>query len=190
MFADAATLFEASRFDTFPDAGTLSHLRGPARSLRQAGASRQVTNPKPYWEGLLLRNFAALASLRAGWDGPRSRPIAQGLIYKADRLIRDALDGMPNAKAPNVVPSADGSLQIEWHTANFEFEFTLGIDGHYSAWLHNRETGAEIEGDDSEALDLLLRRARQVATNARDENNEMDASRSGSGLRAPCSLII
>lgn len=126
----------------------------------------------PAWSDALNKNFAALRALRAGWDGPRSSPVNRNLLNIADRLMKDVLEGIPLARAPYVVPTRDGSIQLEWHTARFDFEILLSEDVPTYAWLHDRSTQIEAEGEGDKAIDLVFRWARRVATPAGNEFDE------------------
>lgn len=115
------------------------------------------------WKKNAQRSFSAIGELLPGWGGPRSKPISESTICRADRILQDALEGISRGVAPYIVPGADGSIQFEWNTHDYEFEFTLMSSGESSAWLRNRNSGAEIEKEGDSAIDLLFRWAPRMA---------------------------
>jgi hypothetical protein len=153
---------EAPIFDARTLTGWIEQIAVPAKPAAPIKDS-SIAEP-PQWLEAAQKNFAAISRLPAGWDGPRSKRISLAAIYRMDRILRDALDGQRDALPPYIVPAADGSLQMEWHTASFEFEFLLEEGTTPSAWLRNRKTGAELEGEGDKAIDLLFRWAKQIAS--------------------------
>jgi hypothetical protein len=119
---------------------------------------------EPEWRQKVAKNLAEIAKLKPGWDGPGSRAISRSVIYKADVLLLDALGDLTTAKAPFIVPRANGSLQFEWASEKYEAEFYLDINGDRSFWICNRNSGMEFEGHGDEATELLFRWAKRVAS--------------------------
>jgi hypothetical protein len=120
------------------------------------------------WRQAVQKNYSALLQLHDGWDGYRGKRISGTILNHADRILTDALAGLTDPLAPFIIPGADGSLQIEWNNADYEFEFCLSEGSDYSTWIRNRETGREIESDGSEALNLLFRWAPGMASPSGD----------------------
>jgi hypothetical protein len=133
----------------------------PATSAR-ARASENT------WRVAAARNFAAIAALDAGWDGPHSKEISPATIYQAGLLLRDALESQDSSRAPYIIPRADGAVQLEWTTSNYELEFKLRDDGVRSFWLCNRNSGVEIEKEGEAATEFLFRWAKRVASETSD----------------------
>lgn len=124
----------------------------------------------PLWKTAVDRNLTAIAGLSAGWDGTRSNRIPKATISKVERLLLDALESAPNAAPPYIVPMAAGGVQIEWHTPLYELEFSI-VGDTMSAWVRNHQTGAEIEGENGDAVGILFRWARRVASPVSDDGD-------------------
>lgn len=64
-------------------------------------------------------------------------------LVGAITVLRDAMtaDTIP----PAVVPTADGGLQLEWHTKGVDLEVYVDANGHVSAWC--QEGAREWEED-------------------------------------------
>jgi hypothetical protein len=128
-----------------------------------ARASQDGSAAASKWKTVTQKNFAAIAALRDGWDGYSAPKIDYGLIFRADRLLADAFGDLQEASAPYIIPAADGSLQFEWKTLDYQLEFILARDGQRSFWLKNLRTSKQIESDGDGAVQLFYKWARQVA---------------------------
>ncbi len=84
-----------------------------------------------------------LTSLPVGWDGYAGQPVSFGCAYFAANLIeRLCIDAAP---APQLVPGADGTLQLEWHINQYDLE--IDILGPYDvvASRYDHKNGQEEE---------------------------------------------
>jgi hypothetical protein len=120
------------------------------------------------WLHSFVANSKRLAALPKGWDGPGSIPTPEGILYRAERITRDALIGLPDAASPYLVPAGNGGVQIEWHGTAGEIELTIVPGGGLHFWGRDHLTGTEREGQDEEARALFFRWAPWIAT-ARDD---------------------
>jgi hypothetical protein len=118
----------------------------------------------PDWLDAFTENSKRLAALPFGWDGPGSVPSSQTALYKAERIIRDALSGWPSVIGPYLVPSGDGSVQVEWHETNGEIELTIDSGGRLFFWGRDHPTGTEHEGQDERARALFFGWAPWIAS--------------------------
>ena len=61
--------------------------------------------------------------LKKGWDGFKASPVpiekANVAMHLIDRLVNI------NVPKPSIVPTYDGSIQIEWHMKNYELEIEI-----------------------------------------------------------------
>jgi hypothetical protein len=150
-----------------PRAETLAIHSAISQALVRFDAA-QVPQPESRapigsWEAVVERNLAAIADLRDGWDGHGSLRIKPALLWQADRLLKDALQSVGGLRAPYIIPSVDGGIQLEWRTTQFELEFMLGATGSRHFWLRNRNTGGEIEDEGDAATQLLFKWTKSVA---------------------------
>ena len=63
---------------------------------------------------------------------------------------------------PAVVPTADGGVQLEWHTAKFEIEIDVTSPREVDVYLRNMSTGEGAEFLDLKDLRALAPAARKV----------------------------
>ena len=72
------------------------------------------------WIQELKDRLDKLTSLPRGWDGYNGEPVSSGCAQFAANLIERLC--VANVPAPQLVPGADGTLQLEWHTNGCDVE--------------------------------------------------------------------
>jgi hypothetical protein len=149
-------------------AASFNPLLASAAYLAELPSANATVQRAVSWETIVQKNFAAIKTLGPGWDGPRSKRVDSKVMYRAFRILRDALADVDGAVAPYIVPAHDGSIQLEWHTKSYELEFLISPSGRTEAWVHNRSSGATLEGEGDKAVGMFLSWARRVASPLRD----------------------
>lgn len=101
----------------------------------------------------LNRQAEAVGRLGPNWDGYGAESVDHAQVK---RLVALVTDWIPSRSQPgSVVPGADGSLQVEWHTEAASLGMLLEHDGVISAWVKPVSADAEIERFGLDALELL-----------------------------------
>lgn len=98
-----------------------------------------------------------LSVLQAGWAGAGSVAINRDALARASAAVERVKLLVPSQRLPQIVPCADGSVQIELHGTDGCFEMYFEVDGSISAWWHELASDAEFVAEGREA-DLLLER--------------------------------
>lgn len=167
-----------------PPAGAVKavpRLKQP--SATDASNSADTRAGAQAWIREFRRSLAPLLELRAGWDGPRSKPLDTSLIYYVEHVLSHCLTGVANPKLPFVVPTAAGGLQIEWHQPTLDLEAMFAPDGQITALVEDHTNNQEFESVDAlEALRLLSRWAPRAAE-ARPDVVDVPPARAREGLR-------
>jgi hypothetical protein len=90
-------------------------------SLLVSGYQKQEPNLSP----ALATRLNALSTLKNGWDEGGALPISPEAVNAARNALRRVSLVRP-FQDPSIVPTFDGFLQIEWHSASrsLEFEYT------------------------------------------------------------------
>jgi len=115
--------------------GQLSNER-----LLSGAAPRQAP-----WVGGLNTRLAELMHLPVGWDGSGARSISQRVIVATAAFLGQP--GMASvATSPDIVPTTEGGLQIEWHTESIDLVLEILPGAAASALVIDREQGIETEG--------------------------------------------
>ena len=77
-------------------------------------------------------------NLKRGWDGFIASPVsiekANVVMQLIDRLIKR------NVPRPSIVPTYDGSIQLEWHKKNYQLEIEFTKLTEVEGLLINRKT--------------------------------------------------
>jgi hypothetical protein len=74
----------------------------------------------PRWLENVLNEIEGLRLLEANWDTYGAVRINRHSLNAAKELLREL--ARPKTPAPSVVPTSDGSVQIEWHTRGIDLE--------------------------------------------------------------------
>lgn len=118
---------------------------GNASSLSLPTVRARVSNPNSWWIHELRERFNELTSLPRGWDGYNGKPVSFSCAQFAANLIERLC--VENVPAPQLVPGADGTLQLEWHLNGFDVE--VDVLAPYSViasrFDHETELDDEIE---------------------------------------------
>ena len=107
------------------------------------------------WKSTVGAQLEALQSLESGWDSYRARVIDLRVIERT-KTLADRLD-RPGTPAPSVVPTVNGTVQLEWHTTSFDAEIETLDDGIFSLFV--QRVGEPLwEGtvDEDEAVTRLM----------------------------------
>jgi hypothetical protein len=116
------------------------------------------------WIERVLNDAVELLELPREWDGPRSRIIEPRVI---EMLIVDVLPKiMPpgrNAVAPQLVPTREGGVQVEWHRGGWDVEIELSP--YRRSWVDcERADGTDMwSGTLSDNLDPLRVVLKEIA---------------------------
>ena len=112
--------------DAFVEGGS-SVERTPALELKPVERSWAVlTDSTPSWVDSTLRQLEALSGLGKDWDSYGAPSVTRSRIPQAYSLIQAVMDD--RAPAPTLVPTPDGSIQIEWPSCDVELEVSLVSD--------------------------------------------------------------
>ncbi len=106
-----------------------------------------------WWSVSVSDRLNELERLAPGWDGCNAIPPDRNYLSRArDFLSSDLISGI--APGPDLVPTYDGGLLIEWHTEVIDLIIELGPAGN-TFYVRDNETNTEVEaalGDSMEQL--------------------------------------
>lgn len=132
------SVFQDNRKYYAPQPTAISAFQTTAKKVR-------VSYPKSDWNIHLENRFNDLASLPLGWDGYAGRPTMASCVHFAKNLIEQLY--IAEVPAPQLVPTDDGTIQIEWHRNLFDLEIVVYGPYDVSSMRRNISTGVveEIE---------------------------------------------
>ena len=112
---------------------------GPERREVTLEVSRELLECP--WFRQTLKRFFRLMALRDDWNGYGERAVHDGAVKRAMSVLREVgVDGPP----PDVVPTAEGGVQLEWAGAGWEIEVEVPPVGPAAVWIAD-PSGQETE---------------------------------------------
>ena len=138
----SAPLSAGTRYLSEPRVTTSSAL--PPMEFQQVGG----------WSETARQRLSELANLKSGWDDASAPPIVPSLIETAWNFLTSELVSSLEVK-PDIVPTLDGGLLIEWHTTKVDLIIESSPKEPGSFYFCDNETGDEFEsviGDNLNAI--------------------------------------
>ncbi len=117
---------------------------------RQGGHTQTITpslfyhpelSPYPPWFKEAVTQMRELLSLGENWNGYGEQPVHDSAFWRALGVLGDI--GI-NGPRPDIVPTPDGGLQLEWMGAGFEIEVEIPPEGPAIIFISN-PSGKETE---------------------------------------------
>jgi hypothetical protein len=71
-------------------------------------------------QSAIAKQIQQLRELKPGWDSYRAKPITEAALRMAEAIM---------GTTATSVPTADGGIQLEWHTAGVEAIIDINPDG-------------------------------------------------------------
>jgi hypothetical protein len=117
--------------------------------------------PRAWLRGVSPR-LASLTQLPENWDSHGARRVNGANVTAALVLLHKLMSR--RTPLPTIVPTADGSLQLEWHEGGVDLEIRIASNGHHQASVED-ESGriAEWEGPVNENLPRVKQAIEQLA---------------------------
>jgi len=137
--------------------------RSPAMSdLNESICSKSLnlthteTQSSELWLEEMRTHLEELAALGPGWNDGSAKPIEPTVISNVSNFIASELVlGAP--VLPNIVPTFEGGLLIEWHTEAVDLVIEPALSGDASFYYCDNETGDEVEALLRDRIDVLGR---------------------------------
>ena len=115
----------------------------------------QVDFEKPVnWSWVIRKIANEFPKLREGWDSYYGKPISKKTIkFTLETIARTFTENTPEPS--NVVPGANGGIQIEWHMKDRDLEVEFTPDNRVIILLELYNDDKEIELDLTEDISQL-----------------------------------
>ena len=88
--------------------------------------SAALTEANPAWMDATLQQLEKISALERDWDSYGAPVIALSRISQAYNVVQSVMHDC--APPPELVPTSDGSIQIEWHAHGMDLEILLVSD--------------------------------------------------------------
>ncbi len=101
--------------------------------------------PGEGWVGAALDRLDQLAALGPAWDGAGAKTVSPRVLdmvrqFVASKLVRDT------ECKPELVPTFEGGIQLEWHTLAVDLVIESEPSGAVTCYYLDSETDEEFEG--------------------------------------------
>jgi hypothetical protein len=103
-----------------------------------------ITATSPAWIVAFTKRVEEILSLPPNWDGEDARAIDVSCVIEALDFLFSALSH--DTPAPQVVPTAEGGLQLEWHTKGLDLEVTF-LPATRASFFFACTNSPDFEGD-------------------------------------------
>lgn len=123
--------------------GTQSNQVVSLATRRQPARILMSEPPISEWREAVMERLQELLRLEYGWDGYYGMPVRLENAVFALRMLEAACDA--DTTAPQIVPGAEGDLQIEWHTLSGDLELHVKGPNDVHAWRLMARADAEEE---------------------------------------------
>jgi hypothetical protein len=98
----------------------------------------------PPWLYTVLGRIQCLMALRPNWDSYGSRSIDANAVSYALEFLRTSMP--QEGKAPQIVPTSKGGLQLEWHANGIDLEVEVDPVGDVSLSFDKDDRSEEQTG--------------------------------------------
>jgi hypothetical protein len=88
-----------------------------------------------------------------GWDSYTGSPLRWDTGLFALKILNDIM--RPKTPMPQVVPSSEGGVQLEWHVKDIDLELHVTAPYECELWFQDHRTGQQISADLSNDLAQL-----------------------------------
>jgi hypothetical protein len=125
------------------------------------------SRPRSAWEREIPNRINNLMKLPDNWDGYRSPPPRDDARDDVGAFALTVMKQLmqPETPVPQVVPSAGGGLQLEWHEKEIDLEVNFTAPYECDLWVEDYRTGICVSklltnefSDLKEAIELLTAR--------------------------------
>jgi len=97
------------------------------------------SRPRSAWEREITNRISNLMKLQDNWDGYKSPPPRDDVGTFALTVMKQVMQ--PETPVPQVVPSAGGGLQLEWHEKDIDLEVNFSAPYECDLWVEDYRTG-------------------------------------------------
>jgi hypothetical protein len=99
--------------------------------------ARHYAEPERKWEVEVVKALVRLAKLPAGWDSYNAAPLRRDAGHFALEILQSIM--RPRTPIPQVVPSAAGGVQLEWHEKGIDLELHISAPYQWELWFQDHQ---------------------------------------------------
>jgi hypothetical protein len=107
-----------------------------ARESKFPNFSRHYnTEPERKWEAAVVQALVRLVKMPAGWDSYNAPPLRRDAGHFALEILQSVM--RPRTPLPQVIPSAAGGVQLEWHEKGVDLELHITAPYQWELWFRD-----------------------------------------------------
>jgi hypothetical protein len=142
---------------------------GSGTSTEDPMVRRQVIlkfeGDRPRWVHSVEERVNQLLALPRGWDGYGAPSPQLDMVVAAIRLLLEAMED--STPAPNVFPTNQGGIQLEWHQGGIDLEIEISSVDQLDATLYDdadpdRETDLDLTVNHDSLRKVLMELTQRV----------------------------
>lgn len=133
----------------------------PAPHLQFGLQSSEAGAIFPWWVPAVETRLQQLVSLEDNWNSHGARPTLPSSMLLAVRVIASLVGNQPGRPLPQIVPTRDGGLQLEWHLPEAQIE--ISIDLADAVWAYVTDDNGVDDGALTDKETAVLRILDQAA---------------------------
>ena len=138
----------SARYDDYREID-ISPAAEAARGSNFPNFSRHYNaEPERKWEAGVVEALVRLVKMPAGWDSYNAPPLRRDAGLFALEILQSVM--RPRTPLPQVVPSAAGGVQLEWHEKGVDLELHITAPYQWELWFH------DLQDPDSQPVSLEL----------------------------------
>jgi hypothetical protein len=114
------------------------------------------------WQARVIAKICEFVDLPDGWDTYSGHPVRLETGMFALKILQGVMESA--VPPPEVVPTANGGIQLEWHEADVDVELFIAAPYQCELWFHDHHTheteSIELKSDYAPMLKFMKRIAR------------------------------
>jgi hypothetical protein len=123
---------------------------------------RTAATDEQHWQTQVMDALMRYAALPQGWDSYSGHPLRWDVGAFAMCVLSSVMRaGTP---APQIVPSPEGAIQIEWHEKGVDLELYIAAPYSCEVAYRNNTTGADFTEELSNDFSLLSEPIRELTS--------------------------
>jgi hypothetical protein len=102
--------------------------------------------PERKWEVEVVSSLVKYAQMPQGWDSYNAQPLRRDAGLFALEILHSVMG--PRTPVPQVIPSSQGGVQLEWHEKGVDLELHIAAPYECELWFRDHQ--------DADAQPLVL----------------------------------
>jgi len=125
----------SARYDDYRETD-ISPAADAARGSNFPNFSRHYNaEPERKWEAAVVQALVRLVNMPAGWDSYNAPPLRRDAAHFALEILQRVM--RPRTPIPQVIPSAAGGVQLEWHEKGVDLELHITAPYQWELWFRD-----------------------------------------------------